>query len=327
MYLPASASIASRHAELTDEITAVDAMLYDIGDHPIQVTQTADALDLEENILWRILREYEAENAVRQEQRLFCAKCDALVDERRDYCDVCDTRFDTLRPEKVSTFEVSEPIARVNFSNSPEPPEEVRVVMLAGERGGSNEIQISIPDERRNVAAALKSGLNSQFFHFVHFGPGATADDLASAYQHNPTVLHLVGHGNSRTLSLLERRGTTVTPRPIAQEQLSEVLLNYPCRILLCLLNACDSHTIASHLASCNAVDIAIGWSGQPPDAVALAFAKQFYEHLSQGLLVRQAFGLASATACRPNITAVPRLISAEGIDLNTYRLPRQRTT
>jgi hypothetical protein len=327
MYLPASASIASKHPELAEAIEAVDAVLYDIGDHPILPTVMADNLDVDEGTLRRILRQYEVAQVVRQENRWYCSRCNELVDENRDYCDLCDTRFETLRPEKALVFVVCEPILRVEFGSSTETPVEVCVLFVAGDRGGANENQVNIPDEWRDVKAALKAGPNAQFFQAADIIIGANVADLGNAYQQNPTVLHVAGHGNGRSLSLLERRGSTVSSKPLPQEQLRDILANYPERVLLCLLNACDSEAIADHLAKNNVVDIAIGWKGQPSDAIAIAFAKQFYGHLTHGLTIRQAFGLASATTCRPDSSVFPSLFAADGVDLTSYRLPQQRRT
>ncbi|MCI0350635.1 MAG: CHAT domain-containing protein, partial [Acidobacteriales bacterium] len=216
-----------------------------------------------------------------------------------------------------------EPILRQDFADAAETPTEIVVQFVAGDRGGSQANLLKIPDEMKVLQDSLKAGVNAGFFKHPQPILGATAHDLGKAYLNQPAVLYVAGHGNDRSLSLIAHQGPMVTTQPLTGDQLVQILTNFPSRLLLCVLNACESREIAEHLANSAAVDVAIGWSGKPSDVSAITFVKHFYEHLSHGLTVRQAFNLAQATLGIVSASVSPILFARTGIDLPTFRLLR----
>ncbi len=322
MYLPASASIAGNHPELHAEIEAVDEMLYEIGGHPIRPDVVADNLDIDAATLTRVLRLYGTAQVLREEQRRYCRHCESLIDGGYTFCDVCDTRFETLAPEQHQVFVVIEPILREDYRESEHDPAVVRLLIVTGSLGTANETQLNVGDERHRIQQALTAGSNKRLFLADDIIVGANATQLTNGYRQNPTILHFIGHGTQRTLSLVELRGTMTQTQPLSGEQLHTILAQYPNRVLLCVMNACHSDTIARHLVQDRVVDVAIGWNGQPSDDVAIRFVEQFYGHLSYGLTIRQSFTLAKAAVWRNGATAVPQLVAADGVDMAAYRLP-----
>jgi hypothetical protein len=298
-------------------------MIYEIGDYPIRPAVVADSLDLDEQLLTRILRLYAKEQVVRETDRHFCSECDSLISDQDQSCDNCETIFKLLQPAMTKVFVIVEPILRQGFADVVETPADIVVQFVAGDRGGSQANQLKIPDEMKILQDSLKAGVNAGFFKHPQPILGATAHDLGKAYLNRPAVLHVAGHGNDRSLSLIAHQGSMVTTRQLTGHELVKILTSYPSRLQLCVLNACDSREIAELLAGSGAVDVAIGWSGQPSDVSAITFVKYFYEHLSHGLIVWQAFNLAQATLGIVSAGVSPFLFARTGVDLATFRLPR----
>ena len=87
------------------------------------------------------------------------------------------------------------------------------------------------------------------------------------------------------------------------------------------VFNTCDSASMAAGLAATDTVDIAIGWEGRVPDSVAIAFARQFYTHIGNGLSVGPAFVLASECAAPEDAAYRGAIFSRKGVDPKTYCL------
>lgn len=92
MYYPVSATIVAEHPELAPEVELLDAFLRDVRGEPIRVERAADRLQLEPNLLARLLVLYERGSAVRRVRLRVCPDCDQPLDDGGE-CDLCERRF------------------------------------------------------------------------------------------------------------------------------------------------------------------------------------------------------------------------------------------
>jgi hypothetical protein len=122
----------------------------------------------------------------------------------------------------------------------------------------------------------------------------ASRQTLVEAYRCNPTVLHLAGHGDDRSLSLICDQGVVVTETELLAGELEAILGGFPTRVRLCVLDTCGSAAIAQHLVAKGVVEAAIGWTAKVPDATAIAFSRSFYGCIADGLSLSKAMTLAS---------------------------------
>jgi len=116
---------------------------------------------------------------------------------------------------------------------------------------------------------------------------------------------------------VIRDRDALIQAQPLTADQLRQILANFPTRVRACVLNTCESLSIANALVSNNVVDFAIGWDAKVSDPTAIQFATTlFYRHLAEGLSYGQAFGLAQA--CCPPGPPAAQLCHAEGTDPKT---------
>jgi hypothetical protein len=180
----------------------------------------------------------------------------------------------------------------------PEPDREsLTVVFVAGDRGGSQVNQVQIPREIKSIQAALRACKLRDSITFANPILAASARAVGDANRDAPGVMHFAGHGDERSLSLILDENVLVGPQPVGAQQLADILRAFSKRLRLCVLNTCDSATIAEFLCTNGAVDSAIGWPGKVPDSIAIAFSESLYSSLGDGVGVARAVELAAASA------------------------------
>jgi hypothetical protein len=187
----------------------------------------------------------------------------------------------------------------------------VTILFVAGDRGGANQFQIPIPREFTAIDNALRSSEHRAAFQLANPILAATHQQLALAYRHQPAILHFAGHGDERSLSLLVDQDLLVSTAPVFAEKLAEVLLNFPRRVRLCVLNTCESAGIAEYLVSANAVDAAIGWTGKLADVSAREFCSTFYGALGDGLALKASTDLAAASSAKVPVLFVNQALGS----------------
>src|SRR5262249_49072467 len=153
--------------------------------------------------------------------------------------------------------------------------------------------QIQIPRELDSIKEALRASEHRGSFALADPILAATHQKFAIAYRDRPTILHFVGHGDDRSLSFLMDQDLVVSTVPVADEKLAEILLNFPYRVRLCVLNTCESAPVAEHLVNAHAVKAAIGWPGKLADVNAVSFCRVFYRALGDGLTLEASLNLA----------------------------------
>src|SRR5207244_9080555 len=136
----------------------------------------------------------------------------------------------------------------------------ITILFVAGDRGGSQRNQIQIPREFDSIQNALRSSEHREAFNLANPILAATHQKLVEAYRHRPRILHFAGHGDDRSLSFISDQGLLVNHIPLIAEHLAAILLSFPERVRLCVLNTCDSASVAKHLVDKRAVGAALGW-------------------------------------------------------------------
>ena len=208
-----------------------------------------------------------------------------LLCEFNDWSKVCDIDF-TLRNCSDST----DPC----IASSSEGNEAIRILLVAGDRGGIQRHQAQIPRELASIKEAIQRSRYRETFDVVTPILGATREMLVEAYSCRPAILHFAGHGDDRSLSLILDQGALVRETSLSAEQLAAVLGNFPKRVRLCVLNTCNSASVAAQLTHKAVVDAAIGWPSKVDDDIAIAFSRALYGRLGDGLSLESSLALAS---------------------------------
>jgi hypothetical protein len=170
----------------------------------------------------------------------------------------------------------------------------VTVLFVAGDRGGLQQNQIQIPKELESIKEAIRGSEYRGHFNLAVPILAVTHENLVAAYRERPVVLHIAGHGNDRSLSILSEQGLLVSQTALLKEQLAAILGSFPERVFLCVFNTCHSSDMAEYLVRENIVKAAIGWPGTLDDSKAITFARLLYGRLGDGLSLSQAVALAN---------------------------------
>jgi hypothetical protein len=177
----------------------------------------------------------------------------------------------------------------------------VRVLFVAGDRGGPRVHQLQTPNEYHAIQEALRGCEFRDVLALANPILAATRERLAEAYRERPAVVHFAGHGNERNLSIIEDKGLIASEAALDATQLAS-LIRLMGSVRLVVLNACGSDQVARELVTMEAVEYAIGWKGKVSDSAAIAFSRALYGALGDGRTVSDAVELA-AQACGPEFT------------------------
>ena len=216
--------------------------------------------------------------------------------------------------EIEDVFRVSSPV-RATPTNQERPANEagdrnsVTILFIAGDRGGSHLNQIQMPNEYHAIQEALRA---SEHRDLISLGPpilAATRERLAHAYRMSPKIVHFVGHGNERSLSIIEDHHLLANETALSVEEFSTILRMMKEPVMLCVLNACESEGLASDLVGAGVVEYAVGWPSNVSDSTAIAFSQALYGAVGDGRTMREAVDIAKG-ACGPQ--AVPVLMRRE---------------
>lgn len=190
------------------------------------------------------------------------------------------------------------------------------VLFIAGDRGGSQRNQIQIPREMDSIRSALEGSRHRESFRLASPILAATPEKLVAAYRDRPAILHFAGHGDDRGLSFILDQGVVVSTTPVIAKQLATILGNIPDRVYLCVLNTCDSESIAKYLVDEHVVNAAVGWPSKLDDTVAITFSRVLYKCLGDGLTLSKSLSLA-AESC--DSEEKPVLHTDAGVDPNIF--------
>ena len=324
MYFRKSEDIAKGHHSLAEIVEQIDQLIYEIGDHPIRPDRTADTLDIEQDLLERVLQLYVKAGTLQNETRRYCSKCETLIDDSDELareCDNCEAQLARTKPDAFSVFTPVDPVVRLDEDDETEEANAVRIQFVGGDRGGSHLADVQIPKEHKRIKAALKEVDRNSRFVLADPVFAATMSDLSKLYDGEPQLIHFSGHGNDRSLSFIQDQELLATNVALTIDRLRAVLDAYPYDVQVVIFNACNSATIAEGIAAAGVVDVAVGWEGKVTDSAAITFAELFYWHLGNGLSLRSSFILASQCAPPEGASFKAVIFSKAGIDLQSYRL------
>ena len=188
----------------------------------------------------------------------------------------------------------------------------VRVLFIVGDRGGSQGNQLQTTKEYDAIKNALRGCQHRDVIALANPIFGATREKVAVAYRERPMIVHFAGHGDERSVSIIEDHGIFANETPLDGEQLCEVLRTMEQQVVLCVLNACTSEALAKELVAAGSVQHAIGWPCNVSDSVAIAFSGALYSALGDGRSVRDAVRVATIASGPENR---PSFIQGENAD------------
>jgi hypothetical protein len=186
----------------------------------------------------------------------------------------------------------------------------VTVLFIAGDRGGFQVNQLKIPNEYHAIQDALRASKHRDIISLGTPILAATRERLAQAYRQQPKIIHFAGHGDNRSLSIIEDHGLLASETPFDAQQFGEMVRTIEERVWLCVLNACESAALARQIVAAGTVDCAVGWPAQIPDSAAIAFSRALYGALGDGRSLADAV-CVGAQAC--GATYNPVLVAADG--------------
>lgn len=188
----------------------------------------------------------------------------------------------------------------------------ITVMFVAGDRGGSHRNQVQIPREFSCIQDAIRGSEHRDAFYIAPPILAASRQTFVEAYRQRPVILHFAGHGDSRSLAFIFDQDLLVTQTEVFAAQLAAILGAFPDPVRLCVLNTCDSASIARYLVQAHVVEAAVGWPGKLVDAAAIAFSQTFYGCLGNGMTLSKSVALAAQSY---GTGETPVLCTAEGVN------------
>ncbi len=165
---------------------------------------------------------------------------------------------------------------------------------FANDRGDSAKYLRNLPEELRQVRAALESAQNAGLCELVERA-NATIQDIIDVFQHRDyrhriAIFHYGGHANGFQLLLESPEGKT----QLAHAGGLAVFLGQQNGLHLVFLNGCSTQQQVQGLLEAK-LPAVIATSQAIDDAVATEFATSFYQGLGSGASLRQAYQEAAA--------------------------------
>ena len=223
-----------------------------------------------------------------------------------------DVRVPSLEREQI--FHIS------SHASGPSPSQErltggasdrnsVTVLFIAGDRGGSQLNQLQTPKEYDAIQEALRASEHRDLISLGNPILSATREKLAHAYRHQPKIVHFAGHGNERSLSIIEDHHLLASEATFPAEDFLTVLKTMRGDVVLCVLNTCESEECARYLVDAGGATYAVGWPSKVSDSAAITFSRALYGALGDGRTMCDSFDIAKI-ACGPH--EVPVLIRGD---------------
>jgi hypothetical protein len=189
--------------------------------------------------------------------------------------------------------------------------ETIKILFLAAQPNDAGRLRLD--EEFHDIDRMLRVGTQRDSFQLVSqfaVRPGELQEALL---RHRPHIVHFAGHGtDADEIVLIDDSGAS---RPVPKDGLARLFEILKDNIRIVLMNACYSKPQAEAIS--RTVDYAIGTSKAVDDRAAIAFSAGFYQALSFGRSVRQAFELGKNNMellQHPGSDA-PALLLREGVD------------
>jgi hypothetical protein len=189
--------------------------------------------------------------------------------------------------------------------------EMIKILFLAAQPNDAGRLRLD--EEYHDIDRMLRGGTRRDSFQLVsQFA--VRPDELQEALlRHEPHIVHFAGHGtDSEEVVLVDDSGAS---RPVSKNALARLFEILKDNVRIVLMNACYSKPQAEAISS--TVDYAIGTSKSVGDRAAIAFSAGFYQALSFGRSVSEAFELGknNMELLRHPGSDAPALLLREGVD------------
>jgi hypothetical protein len=167
--------------------------------------------------------------------------------------------------------------------------------------------RIAIDREQRAIEGARRKSEGRDQFQVVVSAATQWDDVRQYLMEHEPTIVHFVGHGEGKLGLVMEREGGGVELIP--DSQLAALFEIFAC-VQCVVLNACHSEVQANcihHHVSC-----VVGMSQQMGDESARRFSSAFYDGIFDGWDYAKAFALGKTGILNPLDLMQPVLLIRE---------------
>jgi len=189
------------------------------------------------------------------------------------------------KPSAVST-DSSEPKSRVSkIDEEPHPPMKPIKEILILSANPKTTPQLRLDEEIRDIKEGLQRSRHRSQFH-IQSNPAIRLRDFRRALlDHEPQIVHFIGHGNKKGLLVEDELGMAVQISTKALSGLFELFSDkIECVILGSCLSAPQANAISKH------INYVIGMKDEIDDKAAIEFAVGFYDALGAGRSVEDAF-------------------------------------
>jgi hypothetical protein len=224
-------------------------------------------------------------------------------------------RVPCVNPGNIFALDQGEQrVTRLPPSGGAERRSSVRILFIAGDRGGSRVNYLQLPKEYHAIQDARHACTHRDVIALANPIFAATRERLALAYRERPTIVHFAGHGDERSLSIVEDLGLLANETPLDANQFCDMLRTMQDHVLLCILTACRSVELAQQLVNEGVVTFAVGWPGKVSDSAAIAFSGALYSALGDGRGINDSVSVARVACGMGN---EPLLIAADQADID----------
>lgn len=145
--------------------------------------------------------------------------------------------------------------------------------------------RLALDEEVRAIQRKVAASPHNGRIEFVAVWAARPDDLLQAINEHQPTIIHFVGHATPGGLVAV---GEDRRARPIANEALLRLLaLESASSVRLVMLNACYSADLAEEIE--RKIGCAVGMSERLDDEAAAAFSSSFFRAIGFGATIREA--------------------------------------
>ena len=206
---------------------------------------------------------------------------------------------------------------RPHPSVAPPPIGPLRILFLAANPTSSAHLDLT--REARQIEVGIDASKRRNRLEFVTRWAVRRSDLQRLLLEVKPHVLHLSGHGSTRSQILFE--DDDGNPAHVEKDALVNLIGILPGNLRLVVLNACDTEPVAEALV--RHVDCAIGMREPIGNDAAIAFAAAFYQALGFDEPVATAFrlGCNALELLRIPEEETPSLKVKLGVDAETLVL------
>lgn len=165
-------------------------------------------------------------------------------------------------------------------------PDKIKILFLAS--SPTDLGRISLDREYREINQKLRTGSERDSFELIHQAAVRPGDLQEALLTVQPHMVHFCGHGSATEgIMLMDDAGKS---RPVSKAALTQLFRILRDNIRVVVLNSCYSKPQAESISQ--TIDYTIGTNETIGDKAAIDFASAFYQGLSFGRSVNEAFAL-----------------------------------